>query len=219
MVESFAKPSISMIDLNELFMDLEKLFNSASNSAVAVNIFNSFSQRKDTIVQDFAIAIELLFSGEYPRERPNLSVFLTDPFISGLVHPLVIEQLRILSLAENFWAVANSAMPFSATLCQEYLTLQQHSLAWKMAASNSYLLLTKMLHDASIQELSTEQYPQGEILAIKTWRLAHKTDKHYALNVESRVNLLLPQILSLFIIDNLNSKVTATMHPITKAET
>ena len=47
-----------------------------------------------------------------------------------------------------------------------------------MDASNSHSLLTKSLHEAGIQEVSTYQDSQGEILAIKAYCSVHKTDKH-----------------------------------------
>ena len=43
---------VSMTNLQELLTGLEKIFNTTGNRIVAVNLFNSFSQREDMSVQD-----------------------------------------------------------------------------------------------------------------------------------------------------------------------
>ena len=76
---------VSMTNLQELLTDLDKLFKTAGNRIVAVNIFNSFSQQEDVSVQDYSIGIEHLFYRAYPGVDPDLSIFLMDRFITGLV--------------------------------------------------------------------------------------------------------------------------------------
>ena len=71
-------------NLQELLTELDKLFNTTGNRVVAVNIFNSYSQREDVSVQDYSIGIEQLFYRSYPGVDPNQSIFLMDRFISGL---------------------------------------------------------------------------------------------------------------------------------------
>ena len=86
---------VSMTNLQELLMGLDKIFNTTGNKIVAVNLFNSFSQREDVSVQDYSIGIEHLFYWAYPGVDPNGSIFLMDRVITGLVSPQVKEKLRI----------------------------------------------------------------------------------------------------------------------------
>ena len=51
---------VSMNNLQELLTGLDKLFNTTGNRVVAVNIFNSYSQREDVSVQDYSFGIEQL---------------------------------------------------------------------------------------------------------------------------------------------------------------
>ena len=78
---------VSMNNLQELLTKLDRLFNTTGNRVVAVNIFNSYSQREDVSVQDYSIGIEQLFYHSYPGVNPNQSMFLMDRFITGLVSP------------------------------------------------------------------------------------------------------------------------------------
>ena len=73
---------VSMNDLQELLTSLDQLFNTTGNRMVAVNLFNSYSQREDVPVQDYSIGIEHLFYRAYPKVDPNQSIFLMDRFIS-----------------------------------------------------------------------------------------------------------------------------------------
>ena len=57
---------VSMNNLQELLTGLDKLFNTTGNRIVAVNIFNSYSQRGDVSVQDYSIGIKQLFYRSYP---------------------------------------------------------------------------------------------------------------------------------------------------------
>ena len=139
---------VSMTNLQELLTGLDKLFKTTGNIIVAVNIFNSFSQREDMSVQDYSIGIEHLFYGAYPRVHPDKSIFLMDCFITGLVSPQVKEKLRILPQPGTFRDAVNSAMAFTAAMFPDHQTLKQRSLAWKMAASSSHPLLTKSIHNA-----------------------------------------------------------------------
>ena len=75
----------NMSNLQDILTALDKLFNTTGNRIVAVNIFNSFSQREDISVQDYSIRIEHLFYRAYPGVDPDTSIFLMDRFISGLV--------------------------------------------------------------------------------------------------------------------------------------
>ena len=87
--------NVSMTDLQELLMSLDKLFNATGNRMVAVNLFNSYSQREDIPIQDYSFKLEHLFYRAYPGVDPNESIFLMDRFISGLVSPQIKEKLRI----------------------------------------------------------------------------------------------------------------------------
>ena len=140
---------VSMVNLQELLTSLDKIFNTTGNRFVAVNLFNSFSQREDMSVQDHSIGIEQLFYRAYPGVDPNGSMFLMDHFITGLVSPQVKEKLRIPPQLGNFRDVVNSTMAFTATMFPAHQTLRQRSLAWKMAASASQPLHTKSIHKDS----------------------------------------------------------------------
>ena len=86
---------VNMANLQDTLTSLDKLFNTTGNRIVAVNIFNSFSQREDISVQDYSIKIEHLFYRAYPGVDPDTSIFLMDRFISGLVSPQIKEKLGI----------------------------------------------------------------------------------------------------------------------------
>ena len=86
---------VSMTDLQQLLVSLDRLFNTTGNRMVAVNLFNSYSQKEDISIQDYSLNIEQLFYRAYPGVDPNQSIFLMDKFISGLVSPQVKERLRI----------------------------------------------------------------------------------------------------------------------------
>ena len=92
----------NMSNLQDILTALDKLFNTTGNRIVAVNIFNSFSQREDVSVQDYSIRIEHLFYRAYPGVDPDTSIFLMDRFISGLVSPQIKEKLRIPPQPTNF---------------------------------------------------------------------------------------------------------------------
>ena len=85
---------VSMVNLQELLMGLDRIFNATGNRIVAVNLFNSFSQREHMSVQDYSIGIEHLFYRAYPGVDPDGSIFLMDHFITGLASPQVKERLR-----------------------------------------------------------------------------------------------------------------------------
>ena len=145
---------------------------------VAVNLFNSYSQKEDVPIQDYSLNIEQLFYRAYPGVDPNQSIFLMDKFISGLVSPQVKERLRIPPQPTTFRDAVDSAMAFAAAMFPEHQILRQRSLAWKMAASSSHPLMTRSISgNRSIQML--ESSPEEEsIQAIRRWCALHKTDKH-----------------------------------------
>ena len=132
-------------------------------------------------MQDYSIGIEHLFYRAYPGVDPNNSIFLMDRFITGLVFPQIKEKLRIPPQPTTFREAVNSEMVFSATIFPDHQTLIQRSLAWKMAASSSHPLLTKLSHGgqkgSSIQMLDLSMQDDN-IQAIHQWCALHKTDKH-----------------------------------------
>ena len=97
-----------MLDLNEVLKNLDQLFNTTGNRMVAVNLFNSYSQREDVPVQDYSIGIDHLFYRAYPWVEPNKSIFLMDKFITGLVSPQIKEKLRIPPMPTTFREAVNS---------------------------------------------------------------------------------------------------------------
>ena len=103
---------ISMLNLQEFLTCLDGIFNTTGNRIVAVNLFNSFSQREHMSVQDYAIGIEQLFYRAYPGVNPDGSIFLMDRFITGLVSPQVKERLRIPPQPGHFREAVNKAMAF-----------------------------------------------------------------------------------------------------------
>ena len=171
---------VSMNNLQELLTSLDKFFNMTGNRIVAVNLFNSNSQREDVSVQDYSIFMEQLFYRAYPGVDPNQSMFLMDWFISGLVSPQIKEKLRIPPQPTTFQDAVNSTMAFTATIFPDHQTLRQRSLAWKMATFSSHPLLTKSVHgsqNGSIQMPNSSQEDES-IQAIRQWCALHKTDKH-----------------------------------------
>ena len=56
-------------DLRQLLEHLDQLFNT-TNRMVAVNLFNSFSQRKNVPVQDYSIDIEQLLYRHTLEHKP-----------------------------------------------------------------------------------------------------------------------------------------------------
>ena len=115
---------VSMNNLQELLTGLDKLFNTTGNGVVAVNIFNSYSQREDVSTVQDSIGIEQLFYRSYPGVDPNQSIILMDRFISGLVSPQIKEKLRIPPQPTNFRDAVNSAMAYTAAIFLEHQTLR-----------------------------------------------------------------------------------------------
>ena len=66
---------VTMLNLQELLTCLDRIFNTTGNRIVAVNLFNSFSQREHMSVQDYAIGIEQLFYRAYPGVNPGDQFF------------------------------------------------------------------------------------------------------------------------------------------------
>ena len=171
----------NMSNLQDILTALDKLFNTTGNRIVAVNIFNSFSQREDVSVQDYSIRIEHLFYRAYPGVDPDTSIFLMDRFISGLVSPQIKEKLRIPPQPTNFRDAVNSAMAYTAAIFPEHQTLRQKSLIWKMAASCSHPLQTKSIHNVPMGSINmVDDLPDGDhsILTLRQWCSLHKSDKH-----------------------------------------
>ena len=169
---------VSMTDLQQLLVSLDRLFNTTGNRMVAVNLFNSYSQKEDISIQDYSLNIEQLFYRAYPGVDPNQSIFLMDKFISGLVSPQVKERLRIPPQPTTFREAVNSAMSLTAAIFPEHQILRQRSLAWKMAASSSHPLMAKSISgNRSIQMLESSP-EEKSIQSIRRWCALHKTDKH-----------------------------------------
>ena len=172
--------TVSMNDLQELLTSLDGLFNATGNRMVAVNLFNSYSQREDVPIQDYSLKMEHLFYRAYPGKDPNESIFLMDRFISGLVSPQIKEKLRIPPQPVTFREAVNSAMAYTAAIFPEHQILRQRSLAWKMAASSSHPLMTRSLHGGPQGSIHVLESSIGDesIQAIRRWCALHKTDKH-----------------------------------------
>ena len=180
-MEKNVPQQVSMLNLQELLMNLHKIFSTTGNRIVAVNLFNSFSQRKHMSVQDYAIGIEQLFYRAYPGVDPDGSIFLMDRFITSLVSPQVKERLRIPSQPSHFREAVNKAMAFSAAIFPGNQTLGQRSMAWKMAASTSHPLLTKSIHKdpkGSIQMVDCSHDGEASVHAIRKRCAFHKSEKH-----------------------------------------
>ena len=118
-----------MNNLQKLLTGLAKFFNATGNRVVAVNIFNSYSQREDVSLHDYSIGIEQLFYRSYPGVDPNQSIFLMDRFISGLVSPQIKGKLRIPPQPTNLREAVSSAMAYTTTIFPEHQMLRQKSLA------------------------------------------------------------------------------------------
>ena len=63
---------VTMQNLQELLTTLNCIYNSTGNIIVAVGLFNSFTEREDLPVQDYAIRIEQLFYRAYPGINPDV---------------------------------------------------------------------------------------------------------------------------------------------------
>ena len=108
--------NISMQNLQELLTSLDRIFNTSGNRIVAVGLFNGFTQREDMPVQDYAIRIEQLFYRAYPGLNPDLSVFLMDRFINGLISTEVKQKLRIPPMPSHFREAVEKAMSMTAAI-------------------------------------------------------------------------------------------------------
>ena len=172
---------VSMLNLQELLTCLDRIFNTTGNRIVAVNLFNSFSQREHMSVQDYAIGIEQLFYRAYPGVDPDGSIFLMDRFITGLVSPQVKERLRIPPQPGHFCEAVNKAMAFSTALFPGNQMLGQRSMAWKMAATTSHPLLTKSISrdpKGSIQMVDCFPDAAASMQANRRCCAFHKSEKH-----------------------------------------
>ena len=171
--------NITMQNLQELLTTLDRIFNTSGNRIVAVGLFNGFTQREDMPVQDYAIKIEQLFYRAYPGLNPDLSMFLMDRFITGLISTEVKQKLRIPPLPSYFREAVEKAMSMTAAIYHGDQIMKQRSMAWKMAASASNPLNTKSSKSprGHIQMIETQDSP-ATIQVLKKWCSLHKTDKH-----------------------------------------
>ena len=135
---------VTMQNLQELLTALDRIFNTTGNRIVAVGLFNSLTQREDMSVQDYAIGIEQLFYRAYPGVNPEGSIFLMDRFIKGLISMEVKQRLRIPPQPGHFREAVERAMSLTAAIYHGDQILKQKSMAWKMAASTSNPLHTKI---------------------------------------------------------------------------
>ena len=110
----------TMRDLKELLEQLDQMLNTTGNRMVAVNLFNSHSQREDVPVQGYSLSLEHFFYQAYPGVEPDRSIFLKYKFITGLVSPQIKEKLRTPPLPKTFGEAVNSAMAFSAAIIPEH---------------------------------------------------------------------------------------------------
>ena len=164
----------------ELLTTLDRIFNTSGNRIVAVSLFNGFTQREDMPVQDYAIRIEQLFYRAYPGLNPDLSMFLMDRFITGLISTEVKQKLRIPPQPGYFREAVEKAMSMTAAIYHGDQIMKQRSMAWKMAASASNPLNTKSSKNprGHIQMIETQEDAPATIQVIKKWCSLHKTDKH-----------------------------------------
>ena len=172
---------VTMLNLQELMTQLDRIFNTTGNRTVAVGLFSGFVQRKDMSVQDYSIRIEQLFYRTYPGLKPDESIFLMDRFINGLISSEVKERLRIPPQPSYFRQAVEKAMSYSAALYHNDQILKQQSMAWKMAASTSNPLNTRSsLRNprGSLQMIDMPEDDAVTIQTIKKWCTLHKSDKH-----------------------------------------
>ena len=101
---------VTMRNLQELLTTLDRIFNTSGNRIVAVGLFNGFTQHEDMPVQDYAIRIEQLFYRAYPGMNSDLSIFLMDRFINGLISTDVKQRLRIPPQPSYFREAVEKAM-------------------------------------------------------------------------------------------------------------
>ena len=171
---------VTMRNLQELLTTLDRIFNTSGNRIVAVGLFNGFTQREDMPVQDYAIRIEQLFYRSYPGLNPDLSVFLMDRFINGLISTDVKQRLRIPPQPNYFREAVERAMSLTAAIYHGDQIMKQRSMAWKMAASASNPLNTKSSKNprGHIQMIETSEDAPATVQVIRRWCTLHKTDKH-----------------------------------------
>ena len=172
--------NITMQNLQELLTTLDRIFNTSGNRIVAVGLFNGFTQREDMPVQDYAIRIEQLFYRAYPGLNPDLSMFLMDRFITGLISTEVKQKLRIPPQPNYFREAVEKAMSLTAAIYHGDQIMKQRSMAWKMAASASNPLNTKSSKNprGQIQMIEAQEDTPATIQVIRKWCTLHKTDKH-----------------------------------------
>ena len=172
---------VTMLNLQELMTQLDRIFNTTGNRTVAVGLFGGFVQREDMSVQDYSIRIEQLFYRAYPGLNPDQSLFLMDRFINGLISSEVKERLRVPPQPTYFRQAVEKAMSYSAALYHNDQILKQRSMAWKMAASTSNPLNTRSSLKSpkgSLQMIETPEDEAATIQTIKKWCALHKSDKH-----------------------------------------
>ena len=171
---------VTMQNLQELLTALDRIFNTSGNRIVAVGLFNGFTQRKDMPVQDHAIRIEQLFYRAYPGMNPDLSMFLMDRFINGLISTDDKQRLRIPPQPGYFREAVEKAMSLTAAIYHGDQIMKQRSVAWKMAASASNPLNTKSSKNprGHIQMIETPEDTPATVQVIRKWCTLHKTDKH-----------------------------------------
>ena len=161
---------VTMQNLQELLAALDRILNTSGNCCSRT--FNSFTQREELPVQEYAIRIEQLFYRAYPGMNPDGSIFLMDRFINGLISLEVKQRLRIPPQPGYFREAVERAMSLTAAIYHGDQIMKQRSMAWKMAASASNSLNTKSSMKnprGAIQVIETPEDNAATVQAIRKW--------------------------------------------------
>ena len=171
---------VSMQDLNELLLELDKNFNASATEEVAKNLLAHFVQKEDMSIQDYALGLEQLYGRAYPFDSFHVSVFLKDRFISGLVSREIQTKLRTPPLPKDYREAVNTAMALAAAHYPEHQIFRQKAALWKMGTTMKHPLIGKTTFDSVKNPgvMSVESQLIEDVNAIKAWCSIHKSDKH-----------------------------------------
>ena len=165
-------------DFKLLMIRLDEIFNPSGNQQVALALFETFVQKEDMTIQEYAHEIESLYRRAYPSLNVTQSGHLMFRFINGLLNDPLRVKLRSPPVASNFRALVNSAMTHTAAMFPDHQLCRNKSSLYKAAVFRGNLTQRKRESVNAIASIPEE--PESiAVFKKKTWKCTyHKSNNH-----------------------------------------
>ena len=169
--------TITMTDLEELLLKLDRTFNASATEEVSKNLLANYVQREDMSIQDYALGLEYLYGRAYPFDNYHVSTFLKDRFVSGLISKEIQTKLRTPPFPETYRDAVNLSMALAAAHYPDHQLPRQRNSLWKMGTTMKNPILGRTTFD-TVKTPSVMNVETQDVNTIKTWCSIHKSDRH-----------------------------------------